>query len=184
LKDEHFIVSLIARLEEVKGHRFLLESAAALNMICPDMRFLIAGTGSMENELIGMSRKMGLGDTVIFTGFIQDTAIVEHIMDIQVNASFGTEAASLSLLEGMSLGKPAVVSDFGGNPEIIKDGVNGYVVPQKNAQAMADKILCLLSDNKLSEDMSRQAADIFIKKYTARIMTEEMEKFYERIDDK
>jgi glycosyltransferase involved in cell wall biosynthesis len=51
---------------------------------------------------------------------------IENIMDLQINASYGTEATSLSLLEGMCLGVPAVVSDFGGNPYVIEDGKTAF----------------------------------------------------------
>ena len=102
-------------------------------------------------------------------------------MDIQANASFGTEAASLSLLEGMSIGKPAVVSDFGGNPELIKDDLNGYVVPKQNSNALANAIIKLLRDENLRKKISKQSREVFENRFTSRIMTNNMENFYKNI---
>ncbi len=91
---------------------------------------------------------MNRQEQIIFTGFISDVDKLMSITDVQANASFGTEATSLALLEGMSLGIPAVVSDFGGNPGVIKNGQNGYIVPKQNSKALADNLEVLLTDQK------------------------------------
>ena len=79
-----------------------------------------------------------------------------NITDVQANCSFGTEATSLSLLEGMSLGIPAVVTSFGGNPGVIKNGENGFLVPVNNAEKMAEGIEKLLTDEELYEKMRKR----------------------------
>ena len=178
ISPNEFVVAIIARLEHVKGHRYFIEAAKAVKNAGIAARFVIAGTGSCEGQLKQLAADMGLGDTVLFTGFLKNVNELENIMDVQVNASFGTEAASLSLLEGMSIGKPAVVSDFGGNPELIEDGVNGFVVPQKNSEAIAQKIIKLLTDEKLRNDISNAAVQAFQSRFTSKIMTENMEDFY------
>lgn len=93
-----------------------------------------------------MSLELGIDDNLCFAGFVEDVTPLMNITDIQVNASYGTEATSLSLLEGMSLGIPAVVSDFGGNPGVITDGENGLITPQKDADALADALIRLCGD--------------------------------------
>ena len=121
---------------------------------------------------------MGIEENVIFTGFITDVDKLMSITDIQANASFGTEATSLSLLEGMSMGIPAVVSDFGGNPGVISDGVNGFIVPQKNSEALAEGIEKLLVDKNLYEVLSKGSKRVFDEKFTAQVMTRNTEKVY------
>jgi glycosyltransferase involved in cell wall biosynthesis len=109
---------------------------------------------------------------------------VEKLMavtDIQANASFGTEATSLALLEGMSLGIPAVVSDFGGNPGVIQDGENGFVVPKQNSAALAEKLELLLTDDEMYGYMSEQAKNIFAKTFTAEAMTRNTEQIYKEL---
>lgn len=172
------VVAIIARLELVKGHEYFIEAAEIVKKSGISARFVIAGTGTRMEALKTLVREKGLDDTVLFTGFLSNINELENIMDIQANASFGTEAASLSLLEGMSIGKPAVVSDFGGNPELIENGVNGFVVPQKNAEAMAEAIIKILSDDELASKMCSQAKEIFISRFTSKVMTENMERFY------
>ncbi|MCK9478142.1 MAG: glycosyltransferase [Firmicutes bacterium] len=181
---DEFVVAIIARLELVKGHEYFIKAAQEVKKAGIKAKFFIAGTGEREQALKQLVKSMGLGDTVFFTGFLNNIYELENVMDIQVNASFGTEAASLSLLEGMSIGKCAVVSDFGGNPEIIEDGVNGFVVSQKDSKAIAEKIIKLLSDEKLRNAMSQNALKVFEKRFTSRIMTSNMEEFYKRITER
>ncbi|MFR6187280.1 MAG: glycosyltransferase [Lawsonibacter sp.] len=66
-----------------------------------------------------------------------DVAALLNILDVQLNASYGTEATSLALLEGMSLGLPTIASDYGGNPWLVTDGENGLLFPSRDSQAMA-----------------------------------------------
>ena len=129
LPDGYKAVSIVARLEDIKGHDYFIEAADRLLQKGIKARFYIAGTGSYENHLKEKVKNMNRQEQIIFTGFISDVDKLMSITDVQANASFGTEATSLALLEGMSLGIPAVVSDFGGNPGVIKNGQNGYIVP-------------------------------------------------------
>lgn len=172
------VVSILARLEPVKGHEFLLKAAKTVRDRGFDVKFLIAGTGSIENELREMSDSMGLSDTVIFTGFVSDVRGIVNITDISANASYGTEATSIALLEGMCLGKPAVVSDFGGNPGVIESGVNGFLFESKNASQMADRLCEILSDNGLYQKLSEGSVKRFNEKFTADIYTQNIENVY------
>ena len=99
-------------------------------------------------------------------------------MDLSLNCSWGTEATSLALIDGMSLGLPAVVTRFGGNPGVIRDGVNGLLTPVKDADAMADAILRLAGDAKLYKNLSEGASRIFAETFTAAAMTRQIEAVY------
>jgi len=181
ISEDEYIVAIIARLELVKGHEYFIDAAGLVKKAGIKARFVIAGTGTREEALRAYAKEKGLSDVVLFTGFLNDVSLLMNIMDIQANASFGTEAASLSLLEGMSIGKPAVVSDFGGNPELIQSDLNGYVVPKQNAEALANAIIKLLSDENLRSKISRQSMEVFSSRFTSRIMTSNMESFYKNI---
>ena len=100
-------------------------------------------------------------------------------MDVIINCSFGTEATSMALLEAMSLAKPAIATDYGGNSFIIENGKNGYIIPQKSASNLAEAIQKLMdSPEKLSE-MAKFAYSKYICRLTGKIMTGKMEKIYE-----
>lgn len=169
VKEGQKVVSLVARLETVKGHDDFISAAQKLRdkNIC----FIAAGNGSREEELKD-------NEYVNFTGFIPDAYNLIGITDLSVNASFGTEATSISLLEGMSLGIPAVVTQYGGNPGVIKYGENGFLVPIHDGASLADKIYEVLSNDELYEKMSRGAKKIFNEKFTAESYSRQIEDVY------
>lgn len=178
VNDGEKVVSIVARLEDIKGHDYFIEAAKMLKDEGVNAKFFIAGTGSYEGHLKEKVKELGLSDTVIFTGFITDVDKLMSITDIQANASYGTEATSLALLEGMSIGVPAVVSDFGGNPGVIKDGENGFVVAKQNSVALKDGLKKLLEDSELYQKMSQRSKEIFNETFTSRIMTKNTEDIY------
>lgn len=174
------VVSIIARLEDIKGHDYFIEAADMLIKEGYKAKFVIAGTGSYEEHLKQKVKDLGQEENILFTGFITDVDKLMNITYIQANASFGTEATSLSLLEGMSLGIPAVVSDFGGNPGVIKSGVNGFIVKKQDTVALKEGIKRLLSDEKLYEELSLGSKKVFNETFTAQAMTRNTEKIYEK----
>lgn len=178
---EEKVISIVARLEDIKGHEYFIEAADMLLKSGVNAKFFIAGTGSYESKLREKVKHLERDDKIIFTGFISDVDKLMGITDIQVNASYGTEATSLALLEGMSIGVPAVVSDFGGNPGVIKNGENGFVVAKQNSAALKIGIEKLLNDEKLYFQMSKRSIEIFGETFTARAMTRNTEALYEKI---
>ncbi|MBS4960090.1 MAG: glycosyltransferase family 4 protein [Clostridiales bacterium] len=173
------VIGILARIEEVKGHRYLIEAAEKLKENGKNFKVLIAGVGSMEEDLKHLVKEKQLEDTVIFVGFVQDVRRILSLLDIQANASFGTEATSLALLEGMSLGIPAVVSNYGGNPGVITHGENGYLFQSQDSADMAKYLEQLMDDNNGYQRMVKKCHEIFQKKFTANIYARNIEKVYE-----
>lgn len=178
INDGETAVAIVARLTEVKGQDYFIDCAEILRNKGYTVKFLIAGTGGTEDMLKERIKDKGLDDTVVMTGFLTNVEPLMNAMDIQANCSFGTEATSLSLLQGMSLGKPAVVTEFGGNPGVIKDGVNGCLVPIKNAEAMAAAIGKLIDDKTLYNKMRENAKRIYKAEFTAQVNTRRIEDVY------
>ena len=171
------VVGICARLEKCKDHATFLRAAKQICESCRDYRFLIVGEGSERRTLESLTKRLGVADSVIFTGFCENITEYMSLFDININCSVGTETSSLALSEGMSLGIPAIASDYGGNPYMVRDGVNGFLYPQGNAEELAKKIL-LLEDKKLYEKLSRGARERFESELNARRMTRLTEKLY------
>ncbi len=176
---EDFVCGIVARLEDYKGHSYLLESAKTVLASHPGAVFLIVGEGTERERLEKQAAESGIAGQVIFTGFCDDVAPYYGIMDLNLNCSWGTETSSLALSEGMSVGVPAVATTYGGNPYMITDGVNGLLVPEKDAPAMADAILRIMDDPDLLKRLSDGARRLYREKFTARAMTEQLEALYE-----
>ena len=177
---DDFVCGIVARLEDYKGHSYLLEAAKTVLAAHPATDFLIVGDGSQADALKKQAADLGITGNVLFTGFTDDVAPYYGIMDLNLNCSWGTEATSLALAEGMSAGVPAVATTYGGNPCMIEDGKNGLLVPEKDPDAMAAAILSLIDDPARLADLSAAARRVYAEKFTARAMTEQLEAMYER----
>jgi glycosyltransferase involved in cell wall biosynthesis len=173
-----FVLGIVARIEEYKGHMILLEALKILKDEGWCVKLLIAGTGTYEEAVRKKAAELCLTDDAVFLGFVSDVTSVLSILNVQINASYGTEATSLSLLEGMSLGLPAIVSDYGGNPYLIEDGITGLVFKSRDSGSLAQCIKRLADDPVLWKSMSCNAAETFSKRFTAQIFAENIEKIY------
>ena len=172
------VAVMAARLNVVKGHKYFVKAAEILKSRGLKFKFLIAGTGDVEDEIMQQIKTSGLEDEVVMLGFVNDVEPLMNVMDVQVNCSFGTEATSLALLEGMSLGKPAVVTDFGGNPGVIKSGVNGFLTPTHDAETLAKDLEMLFCDEALYRRMSAACRKIYKEKFTADVYAKAIEGVY------
>ncbi len=180
INDGDFVVGMSARLEEVKGHIYLIEAAKILHdRGCENLKVLIIGTGATEEMLKAKATELGISDKVIFAGFVGDVAPYVQVMDVIINCSFGTEATSMALIEAMSLAKPAIATDYGGNSFIIENGKNGYIVPQKRSTNLAEAIQKLMENPEKLVEMSKFAYSKYICRLTGKIMTGKVEKIYE-----
>lgn len=175
IRKELTIVLMAARLTAVKGQSYVIQAA---KKFIGKAEFLIAGTGEDEGKLREMAKD---APNVHMLGFVDNMEEIMNITDIQINASFGTEAASLALLEGMSLGIPAIATDYGGNPELIINNKNGFVIRQKSSTAIEDSIDIMIHRTDLFNKMERGALDYYSKHFTDKIMIERMQELYEEI---
>ena len=178
LSPEVFTAGILARIEPYKGHLHIVEAAQQLKGEGRRLQILIAGVGGYEEELRGEVARRGLEDTVFFLGFQSDVAPVLSVLDVQLNASYGTETSSLSILEGMSMGLPAIVSSYGGNPWLIDDGEDGLIFPNRDSAALAGCIARLMDEPETLERMGRRAEEIFQARFTGQIFAKNVEQVY------
>lgn len=176
-----FVVGIIARLEPYKGHADILQALKILRDQGRNVKLIIAGAGSDEARVRELINTLGLEKDVIFLGFVEDVSQVLSVLDAQLNASWGTEATSLSLLEGMSMGLPAIVSDYGGNPHLIRDGENGLVFPARNPEALAAAIARCMDDRAMLQRLGQGAYRDWAGRYNANIFAANTENVYRRV---
>lgn len=177
---DEFVCGIVARLEDVKGHRYFIDAAAKALKKNENLKFLIVGTGSQEENLKNQAKELGIEKSVIFTGFLPDVAGAINIMDLNINCSYGTETSSLALSEGFSLSKPAIASVYGGNPYMVTEGVNGYLTPIRESDVLSETILKIASDKEEYNKLSLGARELYEKKFTASAMTKQLEELYKK----
>ena len=178
LAPEDFALGILARLEDYKGHKDILQALHTLRGEGRPVKLLIAGTGPYEEELRRETARLGLEEAVGFLGFVSEVAPLLSALDLQLNASYGTETSSLSILEGLSMGLPAVVSDYGGNPWLIDDGEDGLIFPTRDADALARAVARLMDDRAELARMGRRGTEIFHQRFTGEIMAQNIENVY------
>jgi len=176
------VFGILARLEDYKGHLYLVHAAKLLkDRGYSNFRVLIAGTGTFEEEVRRAVVEMGVEDVVQMLGFRSDVAALLSILDVQLNASYGTEATSMALLEGMSLGLPSVVSDYGGNPWVVSHGENGLVFPSRNSGALAEAMADLIDRPEKRAAMGQKALERFETQFTGQVFARNTEQIYRNI---
>lgn len=153
ISENDFVVTICARLEACKDHDCFLRAAALICSNSENFKFLIIGSGSREEALKTLCNRLKIEEKVIFTGFKKDVAPYMNISDLNVNCSIGTETSSLALSEGMSIGKPSVVSNYGGNTYMVRDFENGFVYKAGDYVDLAKKIK-MVADMKRNNSLS------------------------------
>ena len=138
------------------------------------MRLVLVGQGALEPQLRRHVLASGIQDSVIFTGFRDDAPRIVTAFDVFALSSVH-EGLSIALIEAMAVGKPVVVTDAGGVSEVVRDGVEGLVVPSQRPDRLADALLSILEDSRRRDEMSRHARvrafDFDIRTAVGRIET-------------
>ncbi len=162
--DRRHIVT-IARFHPVKDHRTLLQAFSHVAASIPDVDLLLVGDGPLRGELEQIARSLGLAERISFLGVRDDVADILAVADVFALTSV-SEAASITLLEAMASKVPVVVTEVGGNPEIVRHGIDGLLAPRGDASAIAAAIVTLLESPDTARAMARSAADRVATLYT------------------
>ncbi len=143
---EKSTIGIVARLDPVKGHRFLLEALSILKNTYPGIRLRVIGQEEniKQRELRNVAERLRVDSLVEFLGFQSDVPGAMAGCTIGVIASVGSEAVSRVALEWMAAGRPVVATKVGCLPELVADSVTGLLVEPNNAPALARALGTLL----------------------------------------
>ncbi len=173
------LVGTIGRLHPVKGHNFFLEAAQLVSLTHPGAKFLVVGSGPLEQELRQKAAELNIADKVLFTGYYPEIQRVLKILDVLCLPSI-SEGMGLVLLEAMFFGKPVVASSVGGVPELVRHEENGLLVPPGDPILMAASISRLLDDKALAARLGANGQRRF-KDFSLDRMLERTQKLYQEI---
>jgi glycosyltransferase involved in cell wall biosynthesis len=140
------VIGLVANIRGSKGHDVFLGAAGEILRRRPDAQFLIAGDGVGFENVRQRVRALGLERAVVMTGFRRDIPEVLAALDVLTLPSLRSEASSQVIAQALAIGRPVVASNVGGNPELVRDGQTGRLVPAGDAAALAGAVLGLLAD--------------------------------------
>lgn len=140
----------------------LLEAAPITLKHVPNARFLIAGSGPEEKKLKELTKSLGIRENVNFLGRIENTELPNYLttVDVYVSTSLSDAGISASTAEAMSCETPVVITDSGENGKWISSGKNGYLVPVKSPSDLAEKLITLLSNDKLRREIGKEGRKV------------------------
>jgi glycosyltransferase involved in cell wall biosynthesis len=157
------VVAAITRIVVGKGLPEFIRMAAAVLRRYPDVVFLIVGDegpagGTLTRELRDLVHSLDLDESVIFTGWRDDVPGVMQCVDIFVHCpTTFIEGLARTCLEAMAVGIPAVVSENGGMPDAVVNGVTGFVVSPGDIEDMAESVLALLENESRCREFGQRA---------------------------
>lgn len=167
LADRLEVVS-IARLNHMKGHVFFLRAMAALRCEGIDIFYRIAGDGPERDTIVAEIDKLGLKDHVSLLGSVDEEVVRDLLQSSDALALTSInkgEAAPVAVMEAMSCGVPPICSIIGGTPDMIVNGVDGFLVPQRDVSAITEATRQLASDAELRARMGVSARRSAQKKF-------------------
>ncbi len=144
----------VARLTEKKGIEFGIRAVAIALQSHPNLEYTIVGDGELRTELTQLIDWLGIADQVKLLGWRNQTEVVDllnqsHILLApSVTATDGNqEGIPVALMEAMAMGLPVITTYHSGIPELVEDGVSGFLVPERDAEALAKKLIFVLQQS-------------------------------------
>ncbi len=178
-------VLFTGRLIERKGLEYLLQAVPMILSQVPSAEFVITGDGDQRARLERLSKELGLTKFIRFMGFVSKEELAQQYAkcDVWVNPgivdSWGdAEGLGIGSIEAYSYYKPVVASRVGGIPDTIRDGETGYLVPQKDPQALATAICDLLVDPEKCRRFGRAGFKFAKETFSWKRIVGELERLY------
>jgi glycosyltransferase involved in cell wall biosynthesis len=174
------LVGMIARLQEVKGHRFFVEAAATVLRSGIDAHILIVGEGPLRSEIEKQLADLGITDRVHLLGDRADASQLVSGLDLLVLASLH-EGLPNAVMEAMVAGVPVVATAVGGAKELVRDGDTGYLAPPADSAALAERMLFALGDEANRTRITDAARGHIEASFGMQRMVESVEKLYDEV---
>ena len=174
-------VTIVANLRlEVKDHRTFLAACRNVHALVPDSAFVLAGEGELIDSLKQLATSLGIAEDTFFTGRCENVNEVLAISDVCVLSSIA-EGFPNAILEYMGAGRPVVATDVGGTREAVRDGETGFLVPARDPEAMAQRIVELLNNPARAREMGANGRRVAEEEFSCEAQLKKTESLYERL---
>jgi L-malate glycosyltransferase len=164
LTQNAFVVGTVGRFDPIKNLSLLVRSLANTRREDVSIEGLLVGDGPEFASIAALLASSSLSECVRLTGFRSDARMLVQCMDLFVLSSL-SEGTSVALIEAMAAGVPVVVTAVGGNPELVRDGVTGWVVWSDHEEAMTAAIKAARGDRERREAYARAARQRFVESF-------------------
>ncbi len=174
-----YLVVAAGRLSPEKGFDNLIAAAARIKTQARDVGFIVFGEGPLREQLVNQLTRYDLQEQFVLPGFRSDLETVLPAADVFVIPS-RTEGLPVVLLEALSAGLPTVATAVGGIPEVVEDRVEGLLVEPNNVEQLAAKILELLDQPDLRQQIQEAGPRKIAKEYNTRLQAERYSDLFHR----
>ena len=174
--DGQIVIGYAKALIRAYGPDVLIRAFSRVRRDLPDVRLHLAGGGAMEKKLKALAIELGVGDSVVFEGFVQHSEMPEFLqeVDIFVNCSVVPESFGVAVLEASAVGLPVVATRIGGLPEVCTDGLTGILVSAGDVDGLSDALRTLAESPTLRERLGRAGRDFVKTTYDWRESVDQM----------
>lgn len=182
IDSDAFIIGNVGRLEAVKGHIYLFDALKIVKEKRKDKSvvLMIAGEGEEKENLVQYVRKIGLENSVAFTGYRKDIEKIMGVMDIFALSSL-REGLPRVLVQAAAVGLPSVAFNVDGVPEIIRDGYNGFLVEPKNIDELSEKIIRYIDDRNLIKLHGENGQNLVQGRWSIEEMVYQIDQIYREL---
>lgn len=191
LKDKRVILHP-ARIGIAKGCDISVKAMKIVINKFPDAVLVLTGAdnsvdwganqGNEISYIVDLAEDLGIGDNVFFDMFtLDEMPKLYAISEVCLYPSSNSEPFGLTMLESLASGRPMIVTNSGGMPEIIQDGINGYVIPVRDYEALAARIIMLLEDKTLNKRIGSRGRKFVKSRFTKEVMTDNNMKVYKKV---
>ena len=174
------IVASAGRMSPEKGHKDLVDAAAAVVRDDPSVGFIHFGRGPLEGDLARRIAGLGLGARFVRGGFRTDLARLMPNVDLFALPSY-TEGLPVVVLEAFAAGLPVVATAVGGTPEVVEPGVNGRLVPPGDPAALARAISATLADPRARRAMGDRGRALVLERFTFETQARRYDRLFEAL---
>ena len=185
---ERTLIVTVGRMVEMKGLAYGIEAVARLVEGGLDVEYHMIGAGPLKDELVALVRRLGIEDRVHMHGGIPHDQVLSlldraHLMLAPSVTAANGEAEGIpnAVKEGMATGLPVVATRNSGIPELVADGVSGYLVPERDAAALAERLQWLCEHDECWEAMGRAGRARVEQEYARDALNDELVQWYERL---
>lgn len=185
---QDLVVMGVGRLVAKKGFRYLIKAAPLVLRQTKNITFVVIGEGDQRGDLEALAKRLDVRNHFRFPGWVDYESLVYYYNfgDIFVLPSIRDEKGNLddqsvSVVEAMACGKPVISTDFPGYRILIKDGSNGFLVPEKNSKQIANSILRLVDSNQLRKNMGQMNRKLALHKFSWPSIGRQYTKLFEHI---
>jgi glycosyltransferase involved in cell wall biosynthesis len=174
-------LGIAARIEPEKGHQYAIQALRILKDRGIPCELAITGDGPLKASLFSLANQLQLVDCVRFVGWVPNVKSFLADIDVFLVPSVDSEGLPTTILESMAAGRVVVGTDVGGAVEAISSGVNGLIVPPKDATAIADAVAMLHANRSFGGQMADKGIEVVREKFAMSRMLDTIQETYQQM---